>query len=111
MTNSPPVPIFYGFCDSSSKKQALREAVKLVGYTDKSEIERVIRGFPEPVLYTEDDRKIEAYELTTPKGKRLEIGIEKARWHNPPNEGFALFLLMNKEEFHKISLQVKKKHK
>ncbi len=107
-----PVPIFYDFYVGSSKKQALREAVKLVGYTDKSEIEKIIQGFPEPVCYYIDHKKIEAYELTNPRsGKRLEIGIEKASWYNPPRDGFALFILIDKEKFHKICLQQRKQSK
>lgn len=110
MTNNIPVPIFYGFCEGSSKKKALQEAVKSIGYNDKSEIERVIQGFPEPVLYIYDNKKIEAYELTNPRsGKRIEIGIEKASWYNPPADGFALFILVGGEEFSRYAGSIKKK--
>lgn len=109
MTTKLPVPIFYDFFVGSSKKKALQEVVKSVGYTDKSEIERVIRCFPEPVCYRIDDKKIEAYELTNPRsGKRIEIGIEKASWYNPPRDGFALFILMDHKKFSRICSQQRK---
>jgi len=98
------IPLFYGFY--SSKKEAITGALKGSGYKDNSKIEKIINKMSKPVRCSFDEdfgnKKImQIYNFRNPYGNKIEFGLERASWHNPPVKGYALHLIFSKKQLDK----------